>query len=152
MIGGSDGDINEPLLRDRTVADGVDVRDFGEKALDERPPLPVIFEPIFARLVGDVQKAALRVSLLFEEGAERGQESFQKRRVSLTVRGGIPTKDALLRSLRLGNDLGRRLRAPLREEMGKFEIFHPRAVGAFQKFCKKLKVERVTRPLFSDLD
>ena len=36
--------------------------------------------------------------------------------------------------------------------MGKFEILHPRAIGPLQKFCKELKIERVTLPLFSHPD
>ena len=69
------------------------------------------------------------------------QQRTQKARVFRAARGGFPAEYAHRARVRIRHDLGRMQRAPLREQMRHFKVFHPRAPRRGHPAAQKRKIK-----------
>ena len=125
------------------VGKSVDHRPSLQVRLDQRARVAVAFQMIQRRLVGNVKIGAFRNAQLVQLLHQRGKKLAQEMGVCFAVRVRFPAEQPLFLAVHRGDDLRRGCRAPLRKQMGHFQIGDPAAAADLHPAFQPVKAEGI---------
>ena len=125
------------------IGKSVDHRPPLQVRLDQRTGVAVAFQMIQRRLVGNVKIGAFRNAQLVQLLHQRGKKLAQEMGVCFAVRVRFPAEQPLFLAVHRGDDLRRGCRAPLRKQMGHFQIGDPAAAADLHPAFQPVKAEGI---------